>query len=388
MNHSFGATAPFSLGIEEELLLVDPGTHHLAHVADSMLEAMDVPPQVAGREAYAAQIELRTQVCRDVEEAAAELARLRAQASKTGATLTSAGRATLMGVGIHPTAMLGDVRLSEGKRYQRVSEAMRGLLRRTPEAALHVHVGMPDPDTAIRVCNGLRAHLPLLQGLSANSPWWFGADSGLASARYAMVRAYPHRGMPPTFRDFDDYAATVEVVRAAGELEDYTLIWWDVRPHPRLGTVEVREMDSQASLEDVAALAALVHSLARLEAEKDEASPPPPEALAESTFRASRDGLEATVLHAGALRPLREVARDTVELARPHARELGAEDALEGIERILRHGGGAGRQRAAQRRGGIEEMLSLLVDETQKPLSNHPRGARSGLPADRSGKRY
>jgi carboxylate-amine ligase len=293
-----------------------------------------------------------------VEEATTELARTRAAAFKAGATL--------MGVGIHPAAELGDVRLSEGKRYQRVSGAMRGLLRRTPESALHVHVGIPDAETAIRVCNGLRSHLPLLQGLSANSPWWFGADSGLASARYAVVRAYPHRGMPPTFRDFDDYAATVEAVSAAGQLEDYTLIWWDIRPHPRLGTVEVRELDSQARLEDVASLAALVHALARLEAEKGQVVRLPPEALAESTFRTSRDGVEAIVLHDGALRPLREVARDTIELARPYARELGAEDALGGVERILSEGGGAGRQRAAHRRGGVEAMLALLVEQTER----------------------
>jgi glutamate---cysteine ligase / carboxylate-amine ligase len=358
MEHSFGASPHFTLGIEEEFLLVDRSTHRLAHVAESVLEAMSMPGELAGREAYASQIELRTRVCRNIEEATAELARARAVAFEAGATL--------MGVGIHPTAALGDVQLSEGKRYRRVSEAMRGLLRRTPEAALHVHVGIPDAETAIRVCNGLRSHLPLLQGLSANSPWWFGGDSGLASARYAIVRAYPHRGMPPTFRDFDDYAATVEAVSAAGQLDDYTLIWWDVRPHPRFGTVEVREMDSQAPLEDVAALGALVHALARLEAERGQASRLPPEALAQSSFRASRDGIEATILHDGALRPLREVARDTIELARPHARELGAEDALAGVERILREGGGAGRQRAAERRGGVEGMLALLVEQTQK----------------------
>jgi carboxylate-amine ligase len=358
MEHSFGASPPFTLGIEEELLLVDGHTRRLAHSGHSVLEAMNLPEELAGSEAYAAQIELRTRVCRDVEEATVQLARSRAAALDAGATL--------MGVGIHPAAELGDVELSEGKRYRRVSEAMRGLLRRTPEAALHVHVGMPDAETAIRVCNGLRSHLPLLQGLSANSPWWFGADSGLASARYAIVRAYPQRGLPPTFRDFDDYEAKVEAVRAAGELEDYTLIWWDIRPHPRLGTVEVREMDSQAPLEDAAALAALVQALARLEAERNVADGLPAEALEQSTFRASRDGVEAVLLHRDAMRPLREVARNTIELVRPHARELGSEAALEGVERILREGGGAGRQRAANRRGGVEAMLALLVDQTAR----------------------
>jgi glutamate---cysteine ligase / carboxylate-amine ligase len=358
MEHRFGTSPPFTLGIEEELLLVDGRDRRLAPTAQSVLEAMDLPEELAGREAYAAQIELRSQACRDVEEAIAQLARNRAAARDAGATL--------MGVGIHPAAELGDVELSEGERYRRVSESMRGLLRRTPEAALHVHVGLPDPETAIRVCNGLRSHLPLLQGLSANSPWWFGTDSGLASARYSIVRAYPQRGMPPTFRDFADYEAKMEAVRAAGELEDYTLIWWDIRPHPRLGTVELREMDSQAPLDDVAALAALVQSLARLEAERDGGEALPAKALEQSTFRASRDGTEAVLFHGGALRPLREVTRETIDLARPHARDLGAEAALEGIERIIREGGGAGRQRAANRQGGVEAMLALLVEQTGK----------------------
>jgi carboxylate-amine ligase len=357
MEHRFGASPPFTVGVEEELLLVDPRTHRLAHVADHVLQGLDLPDGTAGREAYAAEVELRSPACRNVMDAMAALARARAAALNAGATL--------MGVGLHPVGELGDVKLSEGKRFRRVGDAMRGLLRRTPEAALHVHVGIPDAETAIRVCNGLRSHLPLLHGLSANSPWWFGVDSGLASARYATVRPYPHRGLPPTFRDFDDYMATVEAVSKAGELDDYTLIWWDIRPHPRLGTVEVREMDSQASLDDVAAIAALVHSLALFEAERGPEKRLLREALAQSTFRASRDGVEAMILDNGALKPLRDVVRRTVKVVRPYAAELGAADALEGVERILSKGGGAGRQRAAYRRGGLEAMLGLLVDETR-----------------------
>src|SRR5205085_12133035 len=147
-----------------------------------------------------------------------------------------------------------------------------------------------DAATAVNVLNGLREHLPLLQGLSANSPWWFGRDSGLASARYALVQAYPGRGVPPAARDFDEYAETVAATLAAGELDDYTLLWWDVRLHPRLGTVEVREMDAQAPLADVAALGALVCSLARFAAERPVASPTPSDAIAWSSFRAARDG--------------------------------------------------------------------------------------------------
>nr|MDP8942767.1 glutamate-cysteine ligase family protein [Actinomycetota bacterium] len=269
--------------------------------------------------------------------------------------------------GLHPTAELGDARLVDAERYRRVDEEMRGLIRRTPECALHVHVGMPDAETALRAFNGLRARLPLLQGLSANSPRWFGVDSGLASARFALVRAYPGRGIPPAFRDFGDWIELVGQAAAAGGLGDYTLLWWDVRLHPRLGTVEVREMDAQASREDAAALAALVHALAVHEAQRAPVPPPPPpEAIAWSSFRAARDGLEATILHEGTLAPLELAARETVARVRSQARELGADGALEGIERILRRGGGAARQRAAYADGGTAAVLDMLVEETAR----------------------
>ena len=153
-----------------------------------------------------------------------------------------------MAVGLHPSAEYGDVELVDAERYRRLDDLVGGLIRRTPECALHVHVGMPDPDSAIRVLNALRDNLPLLQGLAAASPYWFGSDSGLASARFSIVRAYPRRGVPRAFRDWDEYEEVAAAVSAAGDFEDdYTFIWWDVRAHPRLGTVEVREMDVQPS---------------------------------------------------------------------------------------------------------------------------------------------
>ena len=234
-----------------------------------------------------------------------------------------------------------------------------------PEAALHVHVGMPDPETAIRAFNGLRSHLPLLQGLSANSPWWFGRDSGLASARYALVRTYPGRGVPAAFQDFEAYAVATEQTLAAGGIDEYTLLWWDVRPHPKLGTVEVREMDVQSSVEDAAALGALVQGLAVEAAEEGlPGDVPPSDAIAMSTFRAARDGVDATILDGGSLAALRDVARATVERVRPRVRELGSDAPLEGIERMLATGGGAGRRRAAHERGGMRAALEDLVGET------------------------
>lgn len=355
MEHAFGTSEPFTLGIEEELLLVDPETRRLSPVATEVLAAMDADERAASHEVYAASVELRSSPHPDAEAAAREVAGLRAAARGAGATL--------IGAGVHPAGDLGDVPLVDHERYRLVGGSMRGLVRRTPECALHVHVGMPDAQTAIQVFNGMRSYLPMLVALSANSPMWFGQDSGLASARFALVRSYPRRVVPRAFEDLDDYARAIAAVTQAGGLSDYTYVWWDVRLHPRLGTIELRELDAQSRIGDAEAIAAFVQALTRHLAEHPH-DEQPSEAIAESSFRASRDGVDATLLHDGELRPVRDLVRRTLEELSPAARELAGERALGGIERLLGEGGGAGRQRAALERGGIDALLDQLVRET------------------------
>ena len=183
-----------------------------------------------------------------------------------------------MASGLHPTGRSGDAALVPTARYERVAGEMRGILRRTPESALHVHVGMPDGESAVRAFNALRRQVPLLLGLSANSPWWFGVDSGLASARHALVRAYPGRGIPEALRDLAGAEARVAAMLDVAGVPEPTFLWWDLRLHPAHGTIELREMDVQASLESSAALAALVRSLA-LEAQDVPEAPRDPSEL-------------------------------------------------------------------------------------------------------------
>ncbi len=356
----FGASEPFALGVEEELMLVEGPSRELSHTGTDILARLRVKEAdgSAHPDTFAALVELASPITRSAPEAEARLAALRERVRAAGGTP--------LGAGIHPASDFGDVVHVDERRYAMIIEQVRGLVKRTPTCAVHVHVGMPDAETAIRVCNGLREHLPLLQALSANSPFWYRRDSGLASARAQIFRGYPRAEIPRAFDSFEDYAQLVEAVLAAGELDDYTFLWWDVRPHPRLGTVEVRAMDAQAPLWSVVALAGLIHGLAREAAE----APPaltPREALMESSFAAARDGLEARLPLDGSLRPARQVARAVLERARPHARELGSAPVLDGIERILREGNGADRQRAAHARGGIPAMLDLLVAETNAP---------------------
>jgi carboxylate-amine ligase len=357
---TFAASAPCTVGIEEELLLVDPVTLELAPVAGEVLVAMNVEPAAASHEVYAAEIELRSPPCSSAPAAAEALRALRGRAGDAGATL--------MGVGLHPTASFGDASLVASERYERVEESMRGLIRRTPEAALHVHVGMPDGEAAVRAFNALRGALPLLQGLSANSPWWFGVDSGLASARWAVVRAYPGRGIPRHLRDLGEWEEVSSAAVAAGELEDVSYLWWDVRLQPVYGTVEVRELDAQSSLDHVAALAALVRAIACEAMDAPLRPGQSTEALTWSAFRAARDGISARILEDGARRPLAEIARTTAARLRPVARSLGDEDALDGLHRILAEGGGAQRQRTVHASQGLAAMLRALAGETAVAL--------------------
>jgi carboxylate-amine ligase len=361
MSLAFGSSEPLTIGVEEEVLLVEAGTRRLANVAERVLAELDLPESLAAHEAFASEVELRTPVCHSAAEVRAELQQRR----EAAATAAARAGAELMAVGLHPQAAYGDVQLVDAERYRRLDGLVGGLIRRTPECALHVHVGMPDPESAMRVLNELRDHLPLLQGLAAASPYWFGADSGLASARFSIVRAYPRRGVPRAFGSWQEYEEVAAAVDATGGSGDYTFIWWDVRAHPKLGTVEVREMDVQPSLDDACALAALVHALAARALDEPPRDHPHTEAVAESSFRASRDGVQATILHEGRLAPLPEVARATVASVRGHAREIGADDALEGVERIVREGGAAARQRAVVAADGMDALLDQLVRQTQ-----------------------
>jgi glutamate---cysteine ligase / carboxylate-amine ligase len=363
VEHVFGRTAPFGLGVEEELLLVQQAPPHaLDHRASAFVRRIDSP--LVKPDVYEAMVETASPVCSGAHEAVAELELLRGALRGAGATLA--------GAGVHPEAGFGEVVHVPLPRYDHIHATMRGLLERTPTCALHVHVGMPDPETAIAACNRLRAHLPLLQALAAHSPFWHGRDAGFATARAQLFRGFPRAMIPRAFAGWDDYVTAVQAWVAAGELPDYTYLWWDIRPHPHLGTVEVRAMDAQARLSSVCGLAALVHALA-LACADGQGAVEPAEALTESSFRAGRDGLRATIWWASALRPVPEVAARALAIARPYARAHGEDAALEEIERILREGNGADRMRAAHAAGGMSAVLDSLVREAAEPFYGYTR---------------
>jgi carboxylate-amine ligase len=304
-------------------------------------------------EVNACEIELITDVCRTAAEAVGVLATLRRAVLSTGTGL--------LGSATHPSAEEGSSEISETDRYALVHDQI-GDAAASPVAALHVHVGMPDAGTAIRAFNGLRRHLPLIEALAANSPYRHGRDSRFASARELNLRAWPRSGTPREMVDYADFVAFAERLTRAAGVPDYTYHWWKLRPHPRLGTVEVRALDVQDDLCRTASLVALVHSLARHEGSAEPRPAPPPEILEEASYRAGREGLSAELPDAdGNPRPLAAVIEETLALVRPASLELGCAVALDGILTLVEEGGGAGRQRADCESGGIERVLTGLL---------------------------
>ncbi len=359
--HAFGASAPFRLGVEEQLLLVDPRSHRIRRRTDHV-PARDVPRPRHGKllgEMCDGVIELVTPICDSADAVVDVLGDLRAVVRPDDGT-------TLMGVGIHPTAAFGEVRRRPGPHYDAVAADVGCVLRQSACCALHVHVGMPDPETAVVAFNGMRKWAPLLQALSANSPFWHGMDSGLASCRAVRWRSVPRTGLPRAFRDWADYCETMgELIRVAG-LDGLGSLWWDMRPHPRLGTLELRVLDAQASLEDVRGLVALTHCLAYHEAITADGRHPSKELLDEAIYQAARDGLDARMSIGGPIQHVQGLARQALDLAGGYAHALGCSSSLVAVERLLADGNGAERQRRAFSRGGLRAVTAQLVAETNE----------------------
>jgi glutamate---cysteine ligase / carboxylate-amine ligase len=348
----FGSGRPFSIGVEEELFLVDPVTGRQANASAAVLERIGEVDGEVAPELHACQVELITDVCATVGEAIDALGTMRQAVRATGAGL--------MGSGTHPSAAEGDALITDKDRYERIRYLLGDAVV-TPVGGLHVHVGMPDAATAIRTFNYLRGHLPLLQALAANAPFRHGRDTGLASAREVTIRAWPRSGLPRALHDFDDFCAMADRLARAADVEDYTWFWWKLRPHPRLGTVEIRALDAQASQQDAAAIVALAHCLARSAADET-AREVAPELVEEGMFRAARFGTAGQLPDAeGALRPVSELLGAALSVAWRYADELGCAGELELLPELVTRGGGAGRQRRFHGLAGMDALLRELA---------------------------
>ena len=371
LQHRFGFSEPFSIGVEEELFLVDPLTGQQTNTAAAVLERLGEVHGTIAQELHACQVELITNILASAGDAVLALGDMRRAVLQTGTGLLASGT--------HPSAREGAATITHKARYERSHDLLADAAV-TPISALHVHVGMPDPQTAIRTFNGLRRQLPLLVALAANSPFRHGRDTGLASAREVSLRQWPRSGVPRAMRDYADFCRVSSALTRAADVPDYTYFWWRLRPHPRLGTVEIRALDVQTSLSDTAALVALVHCLARDAAETEPGVDPPPELIEEGLFRAARFGVHGELPDAhGGLRPVSEILQDTLARVEVWARELGCAQELALLPDLLQRGGGAGVQRAIYELAGLDGLTKRLTDLTA--AAARPDGVQGTLVA-------
>jgi carboxylate-amine ligase len=262
--------------------------------------------------------------------------------------------------------------VSPASRYQLILRTMADLARREPTFALHVHVGVASAPDAIRLMNRLRAHLPLFLALSANSPFWQGRATGLASSRTSVFQAFPRTGIPRRYTSYGDWVHSVDLLLRCGAFPEPTFLWWDIRPQPKLGTVEVRIMDAQTTPARTAALCALVQAVARLELEQGFAPPAllvADELLAENRFIAARDGMEAQLLDPASARqrPARRLLSELLDVAMPHADALGCVSELTSAAALSEEPGYAEQLALAGRPERFPELLAELAGRFPAP---------------------
>jgi carboxylate-amine ligase len=367
LDHRFNGP-PFTIGIEEELMLLDPGDLSLAQAIESILAG--VPPEREGQvkpELMQSVLEIATRPCQTVAEAGEELRTLRRMlrdiAAERGLRVAASGT--------HPFAMWEDQKIVDRPRYLELIEELGFIARQELIFGTHVHVAVDGPDRAIYVADGIRLFLPLLLALSANSPFWRGNLTGMMSSRTPVFRAFPRAGIPPHYGTWEIYSHRVEQMMRGGAIEDYTYLWWDVRPHPNLGTVETRIFDQQTTLEHTIGLAALTISLAHRMAALHDAGEPlvgsPTELIDDNKVRAALRGMDGTLIdfRRGEQLPAERMADALVEELIDDAAQLGCSAELELLDDLLRGRSGAHRQlRHWERHHDLSKLVEEMIADT------------------------
>src|SRR2546426_2265953 len=372
LDHKFGQSDPYTLGVEEESMLLDGETFDLVQHIDTVLAAVaghELEPRI-NPELMQSVLEIATPVCHTPAEVAEQLRHIRAYvgdiAREQGLRVGSAGT--------HPFSLFERQRITARDRYRALVDQMQYVARRELIFGMHIHVAVDARDKAIQVVNGLLPHIGPLLALSASSPFWRGEPTGLRSSRQMIFAAFPRSGPPPRFDSYGEYAEVVGQLEKTGCIADYTHIWWDIRLHPRLGTIEIRICDAVTRVEEAVALTAYCQALVKHFCERHERGEEIPSyhriLTTENKWLAARYGLEAPVMDLATGRRNRvsvaQLVRRTLKEIEPHARELGAERELEGVRDILARGNGADRQlRVFNANRDIVEVVHEIADATE-----------------------
>jgi len=377
MDIVFNASAGPSLGIEVELEIVDRSSRQLHSAATEMLHELGAGyadgehPKVK-HELFECTAEVITGICTTVAEARADLS----ASMQALAALTDARGLALMCSGSHPFSDWHDQQVSPHKRYHTLVDEMQWVARRLQIFGVHFHVGVRSAAKAIAIGNALNAYIPHFLALSASSPFWEGRDTGMASSRSTVFESLPTAGLPyqlSGWAEFEEFMGTLVAAQAITSIRE---VWWDIRPHPDFGTIELRICDGIPTLTEVSALAAMAQSLVhwldgRID-EGEELAVPRGWVVRQNKWRAARHGLDAEIItdDAGNLLPLRQAVEDLVDTLSPVAAELGCCAELGLNLATLAQGASYERQRRIVAAGGsLLDVVDALVGEFEADCS-------------------
>lgn len=377
MHIDFSPSQRTSLGVEWELELVDLETRQLASASDDVLVSIspngDGDHPKAKHELLQSCVEVITGICQTVAEARADLAATVAEVSAAAAERNLG----VMCSGTHPITDWTTQRITEDERYQTLVERNQWMARQLQIFGVHVHCGIRAPGKAIPIVNALLAYLPHFLALSASSPYWIGSDTGLASYRSKVFEALPTAGLPYQLSGWDAFEKYMEALISSHAIQSIREVWWDIRPHPGFGTVELRICDGLPTLDEIACVAALAQCLVeRFDRQLDHGytlPEPRPWLVRENKWRAARYGLDAEIVvdNSGKVQPVTEAIHDLVEDLLPIARRLDCRDELENIPKLIERGASYQRQRAvaAEHHGDLAPVVDSLVAEMRDGLT-------------------
>jgi glutamate---cysteine ligase / carboxylate-amine ligase len=370
----FNSSPGPSLGVEVELEIVDRETRGLVSVATEVLGDLgqahpDGAHPKAKHELFECTIEIITGVCSTVDEARRDLEETLAEVNVQVA-LRGCG---LLCSGTHPFSHWAEQTISPNPRYFKLVEEMRWMAERLQIFGVHVHVGVRSPEKVVAIANALSFYIPHFLAVSASSPYWHGHDTGLASSRSKVFEGLPTAGLPEPIANWTDFERYMETLVCAEAISTVREVWWDIRPHPDFGTVELRMCDGIPTLGEVAAVAAMGQSLVAFFDERidagEELPVPAPWIVRQNKWRAARHGLEADLIvdEHGAQVPVCDALSGLLDELTPTATRLGCADELRSVERVLDRGGSYKRQRRVVEQGGtLVDVVDALMSELEK----------------------
>ncbi|MFQ5585500.1 MAG: glutamate--cysteine ligase [Thermodesulfobacteriota bacterium] len=368
----FNSSKGYTIGVEVEVQLIDRETLALTPTSSDILAGLEAYRGSVKHELMLSNLEINTDICSTIEEAERDLTErfkvAMAEASKYNTLLCCAGT--------HPFSHWREQQISEDKRYRRLGERLQIIARRFNIFGLHVHIGINGGEKCVYIMNRMLYYLPHLLALSANSPFWDGYDTGLRSYRTKIFESLPIGGLPFYFHHWKDYTTLLDNYLATGTVESLRDIWWDVRPHPDFGTIEVRICDTPSTLREILAIAALIQALIkRFGDDYDHKVPfkkPHSAVIRENKWRACRYGLDSEFVTEEGNRTVRGRAaiEELLSSLGDNFKELGSNDYAASIHDILKHGNGALSQRATWAKGGdLHEVIREMSDRLSRELT-------------------